>query len=326
MLELLYPNIYCNKIPLPKNPLKTLNSYIVVSPERNLIIDTGFNQPECEEALFSGIAELHLDLTKTDVLLTHRHSDHTGLASHLEEKGARIFVGAKESAAIRELADHPEAWAVRMDELIKLYGLSHYGITSSDHPGYRYRSQGLSDCTLLLEGNQLNYGDYTFSVVDIPGHTPGQIGLYEPKHHLFFCGDHILGSITPNITFWGFEQDSLAQYFSSLRKVDAMVVDKLFTAHREIVDDHKSRIEQLISHHQKRLAEIMDILETGEKNVCQVASFMQWEIKAKNWQEFPKAQKLFAAGEAAAHLEYLYNSGQIKRTTVNGTMYYQLHN
>lgn len=51
----MYPNIYCNRIPLPKNPLKSLNSYIIKSPERNLIIDTGFNQPECEAAFSDGV-------------------------------------------------------------------------------------------------------------------------------------------------------------------------------------------------------------------------------------------------------------------------------
>lgn len=323
MLELLYPNIYCNKIPLPKNPLKALNSYIVVSTDRNLIIDTGFNQPECEEALFGGIAELGLDLAKTDVLLTHRHSDHTGLARRLEEKGARIYVGVKEKTAIQEMIGE-QSWAW-MAELVTLFGLDEYGITVNDHPGYRYRSLPLDNSIPLSEGDHLRYGDYTFSIVDIPGHTPGQIGLYEAKHQLFFCGDHILGSITPNITFWNFEQDSLAQYFSSLRKVGAMQIDWLFTAHREIVRDHQTRIDQLIGHHEKRLAEIMHILGDGKKNASQVAALMHWEIRAKNWQEFPKAQKWFATGEAAAHLEYMYNSGQVNRITKEGSLYYWLN-
>jgi len=322
MLELMYPNIYCNKIPLPKNPLKTLNSYIVVSPDRNLIIDTGFNQPECETALFNGIAELDLDFTKTDVLLTHRHSDHAGLAGLLEQKGACIYAGIKDSAAIMKMA-HADSWT-GIGELITMYGLAEFGISANDHPGYRYRSQPLENCHPLSELDQLIYGDYTFLVVDVPGHSPGQVGLYEARHQLFFCGDHILASITPNITFWNFEQDSLAQYLASLRKVYDMPVQWLFTGHREIIRDHRKRIDQLIIHHENRLAEIKHILSGGRKSACQVAALMKWEIRAKNWQEFPKAQKWFATGEAAAHLEYLFNKGQINRTTSNGTMYYQL--
>ena len=96
MTEQLYPNIYRLRIPLPKNPLKELNCYVIAGKERSLIIDTGFNRPECEEALLGGIAELGIALDRTDVLLTHRHSDHTGLARLLEERGARVFAGRAE--------------------------------------------------------------------------------------------------------------------------------------------------------------------------------------------------------------------------------------
>ena len=323
MLEKLYPHIYLIRIPLPKNPLKVLNSYIVVSPDRSLIIDTGFNQPECQETLFNGIAELGLDLTKTDVLLTHRHSDHTGQASQLEKQGARIYAGDLEAVAIQSMAN-PASWT-GMNELVTMYGLQKYDISTNDHPGYKFRSEPISHITVLAEGELLKYGDYTFSVVNIPGHTPGHIGLYEEKYRLFFGGDHILGSITPNITFWNFEQDSLAQYFSSLRKIREMEIDWVFTAHREMVLNHKGRIDELLGHHEKRLAEIMNILPDGRKSACEVASHMTWEIKAKSWEEFPKPQKWFATGESAAHLEYLYNTGRIGRETVSGTMYYGLN-
>lgn len=58
------PKIFCSRIPLPRNPLKELNSYIVVSAGNNLIIDTGFNQPECADALFKGIEELGLEIAR----------------------------------------------------------------------------------------------------------------------------------------------------------------------------------------------------------------------------------------------------------------------
>ncbi|MCR2045192.1 MBL fold metallo-hydrolase [Anaerosalibacter massiliensis] len=53
----------------------------------------------------------------------------------------------------------------------------------------------------LEEGNKIEIGDYSFEVVDIPGHTPGHIGLYERDKKIFFCGDYVLDRITPNIAF-----------------------------------------------------------------------------------------------------------------------------
>lgn len=41
MIEEILTNLYKIEIPLPKSPLKALNSYVIKDTERNLIIDTG---------------------------------------------------------------------------------------------------------------------------------------------------------------------------------------------------------------------------------------------------------------------------------------------
>lgn len=84
-----------------------------------------------------------------------------------------------------------------------------------------------------------------------------------------------------------------------------MQIEWLFTAHREIVRDHKARISELIEHHETRLANYAYSWRRQEKCSERVAALMHWDIKAKSWEDFPKAQKWFATGEATAHLEYL---------------------
>ena len=41
MIDEVYPNLYRIEIPLPRNPLKSLNSYVIKGSSRNLIVDTG---------------------------------------------------------------------------------------------------------------------------------------------------------------------------------------------------------------------------------------------------------------------------------------------
>ena len=67
MVEQLYhnPDIYRIYVPLPDNPLKYLNCYVLVSDGETLIIDTGFNRPECKQALFDGLDELQVDFAHT---------------------------------------------------------------------------------------------------------------------------------------------------------------------------------------------------------------------------------------------------------------------
>ena len=62
MTEEVLANLYKIEIPLPRNPLKALNSYAIKSPERNLIIDTGWNQQECMDAMQVGLKELEIDI------------------------------------------------------------------------------------------------------------------------------------------------------------------------------------------------------------------------------------------------------------------------
>ena len=105
---------------------------------------------------------------------------------------------------------------------------------------------------MLHEDDEIKLGEFTFKVINVPGHTPGHIGLYEEKHKLFFGGDHILGRITPNIAFWGFQYgDMLEVYLENLRKIYDYDINYYIPAHRFIIKDHKSRINELISHHEK---------------------------------------------------------------------------
>ena len=64
MIQQLYhnPDIYQIHVDLPDNPLKYLNSYVVKGPTRHLVIDTGFNRPECQAALCGGLANLIREL------------------------------------------------------------------------------------------------------------------------------------------------------------------------------------------------------------------------------------------------------------------------
>ena len=96
MVEQLYhnPDIYRIYVPLPDNPLKYLNCYVLVSDGETLIIDTGFNRPECKQALFDGLDELQVDFAHTKLFLTHLHGDHSGLTEKLTVRGVPVFMNA----------------------------------------------------------------------------------------------------------------------------------------------------------------------------------------------------------------------------------------
>jgi len=93
-------NLFRCKIPLPDNPLKYLNSYIVKADNRNLIVDTGFNRKECLEAMQKGLQELDIDLHQTDFFITHLHADHFGLVTKLVTETSRLYFNRPEMELI----------------------------------------------------------------------------------------------------------------------------------------------------------------------------------------------------------------------------------
>lgn len=320
MVREVYPNIYVNEIPLPKNPLKTLNSYIILSDERAMIIDTGFDLPECKEALLAGVEELKIDLKQTDVVLTHMHVDHSGLADLLWKLGAKVYIGKRDGILLDNFRSHPEGVLLAISKAFNLAK----EVIDMEKNEFDIVPKELFDYTPLKEGDALHVGDYVFEVIDIPGHTPGHIGLYERNHKLFFGGDLILNEVTPNITFWHDKFDSLGTFLTSLQKIEKMDIETVFSAHRSKIIDYRERIKEIRTHHDVRLQEIRDILASGQKTVIETASQMHWDLKYDDWSKFPLAQKWFAAGEAMSHLEHLVFLGEIKRVKEGRDTYYLL--
>lgn len=321
-----YKNIYLTEIPLKGNPLKSLNCFIIKSEEQNLIIDTGFNTEENEEMMMEIIKALNLDLEKTSLFLTHLHSDHTGLASFLAKKGVQIYMSKVDGKILESgISKDGDFWPKVYNNGM-LQGLSLDDVTLDTNPGLKFQPPDVFNYTPVEPGEFLKIGDYNFEVIDLIGHTPGIVGLYEKNHKIFFCGDHILGKITPNITFWGFEYgDILGKYIDSLNKVYHMDIKYLFSSHRFLVDNHRTRIDEIKAHHEKRLKEAINALKKyGSSTVRTVTKNMHWDISSKNWDDFLNSQKWFAAGEAHAHLERLRALGKADYEIKDGLIYYFL--
>ena len=63
MIEKIYdnPEIYKIEIPLRGNALRVLNSYVIRSRGKVLVVDTGFRKEDCKKALQEGLDQLGLE-------------------------------------------------------------------------------------------------------------------------------------------------------------------------------------------------------------------------------------------------------------------------
>jgi len=311
-MEEILSNLYKIEVPLPGSPLKATNSYVIKGTDRALIIDTGWNREDCMAALVSGLEECSVDFRQADFFITHMHADHSGLVSTLASEGTKIYIGRADAEIMRFAT--PEHWKKLIDFARKCgFPGEELDKAIQSHPGRRYSANNSLNLYILKDGDTVSIGDYLFECIETPGHTPGHICLYEPDKKVFICGDHILFDITPNITLSMEERNPLKEYLMSLDKVYDLNVGLVLPGHRSIFKNQKERIQELKQHHRARLEEVVSILTKGKQNAFQVASQMTWDIGYRGWDLFPPAQKLFAFGEALAHLKYLEEEGKVNR-------------
>lgn len=326
MVVRILKDIYVIKVPLPRTPLKNLNSYFIKGKHRNLLIDTGFNLDECFFALKNGLDELQADMNYTDIFITHCHADHCGLCNRIASENTKIFISEPDKNYLDFVAS--DSYLPRMHERRTMWGFSRaelninikgspLKVSSSPKKEINY--------TVVDDGFKLNLGDYCFEAIATPGHTPGHMCLYDRQNKILFSGDHIIFDITPNISTWDGVEDSLGLYIDSLKKIKQLKVDTTLSAHRSAMGNCDKRIDELIKHHMNRISETYQLVsDFPESTAYEIASKMKWSIRVKDWKHFPGYQKLFAVGEAASHLEHLVLEGQLKSELRSGRLIYDI--
>ena len=313
MIHDVLPNIYRVEIPLPRSPLRNLNSYFIKAGDRYFIIDTGWNRDECRHAMDEALKKLNVNLQKTDFFITHIHADHLGLIGKLATETSRVYFNEPEAAIVN--IEHPEMRWHKFGAVYRSHGFPEKEVqwAMEKHPSRLYNLNQRFNFHILKENDMLSIGDYSFRCLATPGHSPGHICLYDATRKVLIAGDHILSKITPNISFWLELDNPLKEYLASLEKVAPLAVEVTLPAHRGVFYDHRKRITELKEHHRKRLNQILTALDGTAKTAFDIAPHIKWDIDYQSWELFPPAQKWFATGETISHLKHLEESGQVRR-------------
>ncbi len=324
MIREVLANIFQIKVQLPHSPLGHLNSYLIKSEEKNLLIDTGLNFPQAFQSLREGISKAGIRLEElTGILLTHFHVDHVGLIPRFKEasENIKLLMYHVEVELSRLMSNEFEGYMESMEAFLEAHGAPSSIAMNLQrfHPAFfnPQAYQELAASALPLEdGQEISVGDYNFQVLWTPGHSPGHICLYEPSLKILVSGDHLLPTITPHIAQFMEDTDPLRDYLNSLERIEKLDVELVLPAHEETFTNHRERIEQLKDHHKQRLIEIMDELKAGSLTAYMLASKVHWNVNYKSWDDFPSFQKYLALGETVAHLNLLEQKGLVRRTKV----------
>lgn len=329
MIREIQKDIYQIEVVLPNNPLKILNAYLIKGKDRNLLIDTGFAKKESYESLLRGLDKLNIDMKKTDVFLTHLHNDHISLVKYIIEDNCKVYMHPLDQKALRLLNDKA-VW--KSDEQFNEkmgFPKGRIGEALSSFRDLKEIEKQPKEFIYedIFEDDIIKVGEYEFKCILTPGHTPGHCCLYEENNKILIGGDLILDKITPNISLNNKQWlgNPLEAYIDSLNKVKKLQIDIILPSHRNCINGAKSRIEELKEHSYKRLEEVMRALQAKHISCpYDLAGCMNWNIRARSWEEFPLTQKFFALGETMANLVYLESKGLVERDIIQGKIYFSI--
>lgn len=308
-------NVFKIVIPLPAALLGSINAYLIKGPDRNLLIDTGLNVDKCRDVMSDALDKLSVNLKNTDFFITHHHADHFGMLSGLAGDGSIVYLHGSDVIAIQKIACRAASDELRRFLVISDFPEHEPGKLMPSDVENNYRMPDSCSLRLVASGDELVIGDCRLLCLHTPGHTNGHMCLYEPNKKFLISGDHILGDITPSIQLRNDIENPLQAYLNTFEGLGNLAVDIVLPGHRSNFTNYKERIEQIQKHHENRENEVLAALTKDSKTVYEVASQITWNIaECDGWDTVSSLQKLFATGEAMAHLKYLENKGRVRKS------------
>jgi glyoxylase-like metal-dependent hydrolase (beta-lactamase superfamily II) len=209
------------------DPFLQANLFLLRGRERDLLVDTGL-----------GIGSLRAELADlferpTIALATHRHFDHTGGLHEFDEvvvhRDDAEAVANAEGFASLVIDDYPP-------EELSGYDPPDSLLTALPHEGYELASYAVTAVTatrVVDEGDEIDLGDRRFGVLHLPGHTPGEIGLWEEATRTLFSGDCVYES---GILLDELPESNIPDYVRSMERLREVPVRIVHGGHDDSFD------------------------------------------------------------------------------------------
>ena len=242
------------------------------------------------------------------VFVTHLHPDHIGMAGTLESAGARVVMHAPEIANARRMWSRDRSM---VDETYQWF--ERHGMPKDVDDGMRAawlemgtRVDDIGRIDAAADGEVLDIGGRAAKLKWTPGHTDYHAVLIDEAERVLFAGDHVLPKITSNVGLYPYSRDDpLGDFLDALRAVRPVPVTWVLPAHGEPFDDLPGRIDELIAHHDSRLAATMAAIGAAERDAYAICRTLFPKLRSPH-------EERFALAETLAHLRYLERRGKVR--------------
>jgi glyoxylase-like metal-dependent hydrolase (beta-lactamase superfamily II) len=317
--------IHCLAIPTPF-PIGPINAYLLEGSPLTLV-DAGPNSAVALLSLEAQLAALGHAVEDIDlVVITHQHSDHTGLVEAVVARsGAQtacldLLAPYLEDFEAASIADDAHAAA-----LMVRYGVDATLVTGLAFADLLVRGWGTSIAIdrRLADGELLELGDRTLRVRHVPGHSPSDTMLVDDAHGVALAGDHLLARVSSNAALSrpldadaGPERPrSLLTYRASLRATRTLDVGLVLGGHGLPIEDHRALIDFRLQEQDERAETLLGMLADGPATAP--------ELGARIWGDLAITQAFMVVSEVVGHLDLLIADGRVRELTQDPVIRFQ---
>lgn len=307
------PGVRWLRMPLPFR-LDHINLWLLEDDKGWTIIDSGLATDECR-AIWENVFAHALDGRPIHrIILTHFHSDHTGLAGWIAKRfGAELWMTDGEWQRTQIFHN------ARSDDWIDTVGgfFSKAGCPDDIVAATRQRWSSIGDRVTPLpdrtqrigEGDTIRIGDFDWQVLIGRGHAPEHASLYCAETDTLIAGDQVLPKISPNVSVYpgNPEENPLADFLDSIVKFRGTLPDSatILPSHKLPFTGLHTRLDELSHHHDDRLGVAWDCCD-DPRTVMDVTRVLFRS-------GLDSLQTSLAVSEALAHLNLLVSRGELDR-------------
>ncbi|WP_128476033.1 MBL fold metallo-hydrolase [Halorussus pelagicus] len=291
------------------------------------LVDPG---PGSEEAWAALLDELESrDMGPTDieqVLVTHPHPDHFGLAKRLREAGARIVASPTTAEIIADFEtrlDYEQSYFV---DFFETHGMARETAeTITDLPEvFLNVAPGVETDAELGDGETVEVAGTDLTAEAVQGHAAGEtVFTYETDgEERAIVGDHVLPDITPNpllqppATDDGERPRVLPAFNRSLANLRDREFDRVLPGHREEIANPSERIGEILASHDERTENVREIVEDGPTTAV--------EVMEELFDDLPATEYFSGMSEAVGHLDVLDERGEVESSEQGGVVVWEV--
>lgn len=289
--------------------------YLLLGAGPVTLVDTGSGLGESTADLFAGFEAVRRDFGEDigpgaieRILITHGHHDHFGgLVQFTGRLTARVGIHPLDRWVLNAYEERLVVATQGIRAFLQRAGcapekeaslVGRYLSTKKD-----VRSQHVD--FLLEDGQSLDGLEF----IHVPGHCPGQVCIRAGD--ILLTADHVLPRTTPHQSPESITASTgLRHYLESLEKIGRLEGIRLcLGGHEEPFTDLPARTRAIRRDHENKLDRIRDIIRSaGALTMDEVSGRMYPRVEG--WHE------LLAIEEVGAHVEYLYERGELRVVNV----------